>query len=394
MVDAVRSGVDPTPRAPVPPEEVRDEALALLVLRELPDVGFVALERVLKAFGSGRAALDARRGAFARVAGEAAAAGREDGRRRSEAADVLARCDALGLRVLPRGAADYPARLLHLAQPPAVLFLKGRDPLLERPMVAVVGSRRSTGRGRWVAAEVARVLSAHGVVVASGLALGIDAAAHRAALEAGGATLAVLGCGIDVPHPPSNRGLHRRLGREGLLVTEFVPGTRPLPHHFPSRNRILAGLVRGVLVVEAGARSGALITEELASEIGRNIMAAPGPVFAERSQGTNRLLKDGAWLLSKPEDVLELVGSRVGSEQRELPLEPVGLGPDATALWSALGGVDLGVDELAREVGLTPERALSALAGLELGGWVQRGPGMRFVRRHGVDAAATLPPGP
>lgn len=383
MVDALRGGADPNPGPTVAPEEVREEAEALLVLRKLPDVGFVALERLRGAFGSGRAALVAPRAAFAARAGRAAAVARDDPDRRARARAVLERCDALGVQVVPRDAREYPDRLLHLAQPPAVLFLKGRSSLLQRSMVAVVGSRRSTGGGRRVAAEVARVLAAHRVVVASGLALGIDAAAHRATLEAGGATLAVLGCGIDVPHPPSNRGLFRRIGRDGLLVTEFDPGTEPLPHHFPARNRILAALVRGVLVVEAGARSGALITEELASEIGRDVMAVPGSVFSDRSRGTNRLLRRGVSCLSEPEDVLELAGLSPGDSQATLRLEPTGLDPDATALWSALEGAAPGVDELARGTGLTPERALSVLARLELDGWVERRPGMRFTRRHG-----------
>jgi DNA processing protein len=394
VVDALREGVAPGTGTPIPAAEVGEEAAALLALGELPGVGFVTLERLLAAFGSGRGALEAPGHAFHELAGDQASAARSEVRRLEEARAMVLRARGLGMHVVPRGAEGYPARLLHLAQPPAVLFLRGDASLLHRPMVAVVGSRRSSAYGRRVAAEVARVLCAHGVVVSSGLALGVDAAAHRGALEAGGATLAVLGSGADVPHPPSNRGLFERVGREGLLVSEFALGTLPLPHHFPQRNRILAALAEGVLVVEAARRSGALITSDLALELGRSIMAVPGPVFADRSRGTNRLIRQGAAILSEPADVLELVAlAAAPGLEAEAPPGPVGLGPDAAALWSALAAGGLAVDDLSRGSGLDPARALSALAGMELAGWVEREPGMRFVRRGGGGVPRVAAPG-
>jgi DNA processing protein len=379
VVDALRGGAGRVGGIYVQPEDANEEAVALLVLRELPDVGFVTLERLLRTFGSGRSALGAEEGRFRGVAGVRAADARSDPGRREGVREVVGRATSRGIRVLPRGTAEYPERLLHLAQPPAVLFLRGDATLLRRRVVAVVGSRRSTAYGRRVAADVARVLVARGIVVASGLALGVDGAVHRATLEAGGSTLAVLGSGADVPHPPSNRGLFQEIGCSGLLLTEFPPGTPPFPHHFPRRNRILAALAQGVLVVEAARRSGALITSDLALELGRAVMAVPGPVFSARSEGTNRMIRDGAAILTEPPDVLSLLDQPTEATIR--PSESPALGPDAVRLWSRLADGGLGVDDLARETGIDTPRVLSALAGLELSGWIERAPGMRFVRR-------------
>ncbi len=218
--------------------------------------------------------------------------------------------------VLPMGGAAYPERLLQLADPSPVLFLRGRAELLAAPAAAVVGSRRATAYGRRTSARIAGVLACHGVCVVSGLALGVGAEAHRAALEAPGPILAVHGAGADVPHPPSHARLFGRITGEGLLVSEFVPGTRPLAHHFPRRNRIMAALAQAVVVVEAAARSGALITARLALELGRDVLAVPVPVDAETSAGTNALFRDGAPPALGAEDVLRVLRIEPGPAVR------------------------------------------------------------------------------
>jgi DNA processing protein len=397
----VVGGVRPPGPAPVP-EDSGDEGeriRALLHLRELPGVGDAGVARLVEQFEGPEEALSAGSAAFAEVAGAEAEAARSNGEIRVRVETALRVCGAEGIRILSRWSPGYPPGLLHLARPPAILFLLGREELLRRGGVAVVGSRRSTAYGRRVAREIAAALVEAGLVVVSGLALGIDAAAHRGALEAGGATLAVLGNGVDVLHPPSNRGLARRLGREGLLVSEFLPGTRPLPHHFPRRNRILAALSTAVVVVEAARRSGALITADLALELGRDIAAVPGSVYAPMSEGANRLIRVGAHPLLRAGDVVELPAVSAlldGVERHGAHREPAdpGDGPapqrdggsapgwtgSAPSLLVALGSEPRGLDELARESGLSPGRLAATLATLEIQGRVERMPGSRYVR--------------
>jgi DNA processing protein len=272
------------------PEELR----ALLLLRLLPGVGDRRVADLLSEHGSACAALSAPATAFARVGGRRGAAARTDPELLRRVDDALERCRMSGIRIVPIGDPLYPECLRHLADPPPVLFLRGDPVLLRIPSVTIVGSRRSTAAGRRTARRLAGSISARGVPVVSGLALGIDAAAHRGALEGPGGTVAVMGCGVDRAHPPGNRRLLLRILEEGLLVSEFFPGEPARPHHFPRRNRILAALSDSVVVVEAAARSGALITVDHALDLGREVFAVPGSVEAPQSRGTNRMLGDGA----------------------------------------------------------------------------------------------------
>ena len=216
-------------------------------------------------------------------------------------------------------------------------------------------------------------------MVASGLALGVDGEAHRAALEASGATLAVLGCGPDRAHPPSHARLFRRICAEGLAVSEFLPGELPLPHHFPRRNRILAALAQVVVVVEAGERSGALITADQALELDRKVLAVPGSIHSSWSRGSNALIQAGAQPVLGPRTVLEALRG-VGAAPPPPPRPPPELGEDALRVWGGLGEAPGHVDEVARKAGLTTRRALVALSLLEVGGWARQEPGMRFTR--------------
>ncbi len=233
---------------------------------------------------------------------------------RAEARRVLARADTLGVGVLWPGHAAYPPLLRTIPDPPLALWTLGDQACLAGPAVAVVGSRRATRAGRDVAFALAADLAALGVVVASGFAQGVDAAAHRGALSAG-RSLAVLGCGLDVAYPRDHGDLRRDLASRGLLVSEFAPGTPPRAHHFPLRNRALSGVCHAVVVIEAAERSGSLITARLALEQGREVMAVPGDVRGGANAGGHALLRDGARLVERAADVLDELGWIPGTDR-------------------------------------------------------------------------------
>lgn len=264
------------------------------------------------------------------------------------------------------GSPLWPAELDEVEHPPEELWLRGRAELLRRrPRVAVVGTRSPTPYGELQAARVAAFLALQGVTVVSGLARGIDEHAHRGALEAGGATLAVLGSGVDRPWPRGE--LAGRMEEEGCLLSEFPPGQGPRRHHFPWRNRLIAGLARAVVVVEAAHASGSLITARWAVDQGRTVFAIPGRIDHPMSRGCHRLLREGAELLETPADVLPALGlERVEEAAEEAPAHP---------LVAALRGETLTADELARRLDRPTDEVLVALVELELGGAVVRGPG-------------------
>ena len=279
---------------------------------------------------------------------------------------------------------DYPPLLRRIPGPPAMLFVAGDASLLWRPAVAIVGSRAATAGGCANAAAFATALAGAGLCVASGLAAGIDAAAHRATLDAGGATLAVLGTGPDIAYPARHRPLLERVAAEGAVVSEHLPGTRPLKQHFPSRNRILAGLSLGTLVVEAAERSGALITARLAADAGREVFALPGSIHNPMARGCHRLLREGAALVETPAEVLAVLGPLAADLARalrgelggpitacEAPGEPTFLSdPGYNRLWQALGHDPTGMDDLVERTGLTTAELSSMLLALELEGQV------------------------
>lgn len=292
---------------------------------------------------------------------------------------------------------DYPPLLRRIGSPPLALFVAGNAALAWRPCVAVVGSRSPTSGGRDHAYAFARALADAGFVVASGLASGIDAAAHRAALAAGGdaGTIAVLGSGPDVAYPRSHRDLLADVARDGLIVSEHLPGTEARREFFPSRNRILAGLSLGTLVVEAGERSGALITARQAADAGREVFAVPGSIRNPLSRGCHRLIRDGAQLVESPEEVIQTLAplgagqaaalrmrldiptSTAGTEPAPAPWEE---DPDYNRLWQALGHDPTDMDCLGIATGLTAAELSSMLLVMELEGRVAVGHG-RYWRR-------------
>ena len=296
-----------------------------------------------------------------------------------------------GCRVIGWTDPDYPPALRHAASPPIALFVEGDATLLWRPAIAVVGSRGPTPGGLQLATEFARAFARAGFVVGSGLAAGIDAAAHAAALGVDGGTLAVLGTGPDVVYPRANAALQARIGAGGVLLSEHLPGTGPKREHFPSRNRLLAALCIGTVVVEAAERSGAMITARLAADAGRDVFAIPGSVRNPLARGCHRLIRDGAVLVQSPEEVIEALGEQAareaGAHQRELfagsraDAPGTGWSPpdtDHQSLWKQLGFDPTDMDELVDRTGLTPSRLSSMLLVMELEGRVAQQHGRYF----------------
>ncbi len=273
---------------------------------------------------------------------------------------------ARSLRWIARSDPSFPALLAAIHDPPAGLFLRGGGDagVLARPAVAIVGARSCTGYGAQVARSLGRELAAAGLVVVSGLARGIDGEAHRGALEAGGTTIGVLGCGIDRDYPASHRELARRIAGQGLVVSEYPPGVAPAPWRFPARNRLVAGLCAATVVVEARERSGALITADLALEEGRDVFTVPGEITSRLSDGSNALLRLGAIPLTGAGDLLEHFGIA------PVPPEPVTVGERATAVLATLRQERGSADTVARLTGLDPSAVAAALVELELAGLV------------------------
>ena len=299
----------------------------------------------------------------------------------------------LGASVVPIGTGAYPARLAAIASPPPVLYCRGDPLLLDRAQIAIVGARAATRGGRERARSLARDLAACGLVVTSGLALGVDAAAHRGALDAAAPSVAVLATGPDRIYPRSNAGLALELLESGALVTERAPGTPPLPGNFPRRNRLISGLGLGVLVVEASLRSGSLITARLAADEGREVFAVPGSVDNALSRGCHALLRDGAKLVESAVDVLEEIAYAGGLAGPPVRPKPEGQdGPSGNGghlaeaqrlVVDALGHDPAGIDQLVDLTGLTAGRLASILLTLEIDGRIEALPGGRYVRTSG-----------
>jgi DNA processing protein len=373
-----------------PANASRDEVRALLILDELPGIGPRRIRALVDAFGSAQRALTEPERRFADVAG-AHAAGARSAREHAERVDAgLAEVARLGMVTRSWSDADYPEALLRLADPPPVLFLRGRAELLDRAGIAVVGARRCTARGKDLARKLGWALARAGVDVVSGMALGVDAAAHGGALDGEGGTIAVVGRGADAPYPPSHARLFRQLLERGLVVSEFLPGTPPLAHHFPRRNRIMAALARAVVVVEAGVRSGALITVEHALDLGRDVWAVPGPIDTPTCAGSNQLLAEGALPLVSVDRFLSDVAGPCGRDDVEVTMGDDGVlaaaapprgRPLAEPERRILRSLDQGplhVDQLAARAGLDVPVALALLVQLELDGAVEQMPGFLF----------------
>jgi len=302
------------------------------------------------------------------------------------AGEIVARLEA-GDRVVTWADPLYPSALREIADPPAILFARGGLDAISQPCIAIVGSRDASAYGLGVARELAESLGGMGITVVSGLALGIDAAAHRGALASGGRTVAVLGAGIDVDYPRPNRRLRDEIPRAGTILSELPPGTPPRKAHFPERNRLISGLSQGVIVVEASLRSGSLLTARHALAQGREIFAVPGPVVAPRSRGPHLLLKSGAKLVETVDDVLmELPRLAAWTKARAALERSLDDGPLLAAILAGAGTVD----EIAAQLGRNVPELWSDLLELELRGRLTRGPGGRFSANRSTKALSQM----
>ncbi len=293
--------------------------------------------------------------------------------------EQLRRVERAGVRVLTWESDEYPPLLREISEPPPVLYVRGAFTAADAWAIAVVGTRRASVYGKEVTRRLTSALARSGITIVSGLARGIDGVAHRAALDAGGRTIAVLGCGIDHIYPPEHRSLAREIAARGVLVSDYPLGTPPEGRNFPPRNRIISGLSLGVLVTEAGRRSGALITADFAADQGRDVFAVPGSILAHGSVGTNSLIRDGAKPVLKPEDILEELNLTMVPEytaaRETLPADET-----EAAILRHLSAEPLHVDELRQQVGLPIAQVTSTLALLELKGLVRAVGGMMYVR--------------
>jgi DNA processing protein len=298
----------------------------------------------------------------------------------------VAQVEASGAHALTWDNPDYPALLRQIPAAPPVLFVRGRFEPVDQWAVAIVGTRRLSAYGRLVAHDLATGLARNGITIVSGLARGIDAVAHRAALDVGGRTIAVMGCGIDRVYPPEHRDLaHAIVDGQGAIVTDFPLGTEPSSVNFPARNRLISGLSLGVLVVEAGERSGALITARFALEQDREVFAVPGNINSPVSVGANRLIQQGAKLVMGIEDVLEELNLRMASEQAAAQVALPESAEEA-AILSQLSSQPLHVDDLGRLTGMPSYLVSSTLTLMELKGMVQQTGGMSYVRLREPEA--------
>jgi DNA processing protein len=365
------------------------DRLPWLALRSIPGVGVVLFHRLVQACGSPAAVFEAEAGRLRGIRGitpamiQAIRAFRDWDRLEAE----LASLKAAGVEVVTQTQPHFPARLRQIPLAPPYLFVKGELLPQDEVAVALVGTRVTSYYGLKTCRGLAGDLADRGVTVVSGLARGIDTAAHLGALERGGRTLAVLGCGLDVVYPPENRGLYERIPAQGALISEFPLGTPPEAKNFPIRNRIISGLALGVVVVEAGEKSGANITAEIANEQGREVFAVPGPVNAPTSAGPHRLIQQGAKLVRQVADILDELPVQAAPAPQPQAAPAIRLAETAAPprltppdpLLPFLGAEPLPLDELVQLCGLPAHEVLSRLTLLELQGFIQELPGKCYI---------------
>jgi len=363
-------------------EALDDDLSFWIALTRVTQIGPRRFDMLLEAFASARRVWEA-------TESELLAAGLD---RRSTASLLAARhrvdpsieirnLERAGVTALRWSDPEYPERLRTIYDPPPVLYVQGELDPQDRPSIAIVGTRGATTYGKSAAETLAKGLGEAGITVVSGLALGIDAAAHRGAMAAGGRTIAVMANGLDRIYPSSHTQLAKQIPGSGALVTEFPLGAKPDAMNFPRRNRVISGMTSGTLVVEAGAKSGALITAAFAAEQGRDVYAVPGSIFSPMSQGTNSLIRDGATPVTCVDDILaELQPSRA---PRQLSAKDI-LPPDETerAILDGLSAEPMHIDEIAQAVSLPMSTVSAALAMMELKGMVQQTGGMNYVRGY------------
>ena len=357
-----------------------------LQLTLTPGLGAATIRGLLSRFGLPEKVLAAKRTELARFAGAEALDALDSDAVAKAVEQALAWLEQPGNALVTLADAAYPRLLLEITDPPAILYCRGRIELLNRPALALVGSRNATAQGTSNAEQFARSFSAAGLTIVSGLAQGIDAAAHRGGLAAAGSTIAVLGTGVDIAYPRSNAPLTAEIAERGLLLSEFPLGTKAFAHNFPRRNRLISGLAQGCLVIEAALASGSLITARAAAEQGREVFAVPGSIHSPLSKGCHALIKSGAKLAESAEDVLSELAAfrRTGFASTRAPAtvaNPSGAATGADEPLLACMGFDpVDVDSLCARAGLPAEKVSAELLRLELAGRIAVLPGGLFQR--------------
>lgn len=363
-----------------------EEIFYWVALSLIPGVGSVLFKRLLDPFKSPEAVFKAPLKELLKVegVGEKVAKEIQRGSPDERVERELRLLQGAGAKILTLQDPLYPKRLKEIYDPPPLLYLRGELREEDNFALSIVGSRKTSPYGRWITERISEEIARHGVTIVSGMARGIDSVAHIGAISGGGRTLAVLGCGVDVVYPPENRNLYRQIIDHGAVLSEFPMGSRSEGIHFPRRNRIISGLSIGVVVVQASAESGSLITADYALEQGREVFAIPGNVGADGSRGTNRLIKEGAKLVESSEDILEEILpqwkrekeslSRVPSPEEVLPEEEKGI-------YLLLGDTPLHIDGIIRESQLDPGKVSSLLMNLELKGLILQWPGKCFTKK-------------
>lgn len=347
---------------------------AWLRLTLIPGIGGQAQRKLLAAFGPPEAVFAAAPLAVREIVGDRAGL-LFDTDNAEAVSRALAWAEEPGHAILTLADEDYPQALLEIPDPPTLIYVRGRKELLNTPSLAIVGSRNATHQGMQTAEGFAKALAGEGLTIVSGLALGIDTAAHHGALAAGGRTVAVIGTGADRLYPARNRELALAIAKRGAIISEFPLGTPAVAANFPRRNRLISGLSAGVLVVEAAPESGSLITARLAAEQGREVFAIPGSIHSPVARGCHRLIRDGAKLVETAQDILE----EIANLARPAPLAPAPA-DEADPVLAALGHDPCGVDELSERTGLAADALLPSLLALELDGRIAMLPGNRYQR--------------
>jgi len=371
-----------------------DNLLYWVWLTSIPGLGSVKISKLLNAFGEPEKVWNATESDLKNVTG----LNRQDifqlcNKNTEMAEKIMIKAGQLGIRIVTIQETEYPSYLRNIYDPPHVLYVYGELPKQDDIAIAVVGSRNASPYGQKVAEALSYQLAKRGIIIVSGMARGIDTYAHKGALNAGKRTIAVLGCGVDVVYPKENKRLAESIAKNGALISEYPPGTYPSPGNFPARNRIISGLCYGTVVVEAGEKSGALITSDFALEQGREIFAVPGNIDSKYSKGTNRLIKQGAKLVTCEEDVLEELPQHIlnktvyhftydnggllesgESMYEELDMEEI-------AVIEALSYTPVHIDQLYRKLGYSMQKLSAILMMLEMKGFIYQIPGKFFIRR-------------
>jgi DNA processing protein len=361
--------------------ELRERLIDTIALLNIPGIGVARCNRLIKAFGTPAAVLSAPVHELETVPGIShnIAVAIKTGHNGEKARQIAARIFQLGWAVLFPDQQDFPSVLRHIPNCPPLLFRLGERLHDDDKLIAIVGTRNCTEKGRLFAYNLAKSLSQRGIIVVSGMAEGIDAAAHAGALDANGKTIAVWGSSLDIVYPSTNRSMAERIKKHGAVYSEYLPGTEPDRATFPERNRIISGMSEGVVVVEAGTKSGALITARLAVEQGRELFAVPGPPDAKMSQGTNDLIKNGARLLTRPEDIFDelprLKGEIAVKKYNQMPQ----LTDTEKRIVALFSSGSMQVDQIARVSDMPVATVMQFLLALELKGVVKELAGKRFI---------------